>query len=84
MKVKDPAIPHCDQCEAAMINGVFCHETGCPNEKSRWDSDEQTWIPTRVCFECGCLVDAADECCNAEDYDDVDAIDHGPCGDWTA
>ena len=21
----------CDQCEALMINGVFCHETGCPN-----------------------------------------------------
>lgn len=21
----------CDQCCAAMINGVFCHETGCPN-----------------------------------------------------
>lgn len=22
----------CDQCVAAMINGVFCHETGCPNK----------------------------------------------------
>lgn len=22
----------CDQCQAAMINGVFCHETGCPNQ----------------------------------------------------
>ena len=21
----------CNQCEAAMINGVYCHETGCPN-----------------------------------------------------
>lgn len=21
----------CDQCVAAMINGVFCHEHGCPN-----------------------------------------------------
>lgn len=20
----------CDQCEALMINGVYCHETGCP------------------------------------------------------
>ena len=27
---------HCDQCEALMINGVFCHETGCPNSGSRW------------------------------------------------
>lgn len=21
----------CDQCNAVMINGVFCHEHGCPN-----------------------------------------------------
>lgn len=28
----------CDQCNAAMINGVFCHETGCPN-KSRADRE---------------------------------------------
>ena len=23
----------CDQCVAAMINGVYCHETGCPNTR---------------------------------------------------
>ena len=22
----------CNQCEACMINGVYCHETGCPNQ----------------------------------------------------
>lgn len=21
----------CDQCQAVMINGVYCHEQGCPN-----------------------------------------------------
>lgn len=21
----------CDSCEALMIQGVYCHETGCPN-----------------------------------------------------
>jgi len=21
----------CNQCQALMINGVYCHETGCPN-----------------------------------------------------
>ena len=21
----------CDQCQVLMINGVYCHETGCPN-----------------------------------------------------
>lgn len=25
----------CDQCVAAMINGVFCHETGCPNARKK-------------------------------------------------
>lgn len=24
----------CPQCEAVMINGLFCHETGCP-ERAR-------------------------------------------------
>lgn len=23
----------CSQCEALVINGVACHETGCPNER---------------------------------------------------
>ena len=23
----------CDACEALMINGVYCHEAGCPNVK---------------------------------------------------
>lgn len=35
----------CTQCEALMINGVYCHEYGCPEA---WKDRE---IP---CFECGC------------------------------
>jgi hypothetical protein len=23
---------HCDQCEFLFINGIGCHETGCPNQ----------------------------------------------------
>lgn len=23
----------CSQCEALVINGIACHETGCPNQK---------------------------------------------------
>lgn len=23
----------CSQCESLVINGIACHETGCPNEK---------------------------------------------------
>ena len=33
----------CDSCEALMINGVFCHETGCPN----------AWRVMRSCGWCG-------------------------------
>lgn len=33
----------CDQCQAAVINGVFCHETGCPNIA----------LQPRQCRECG-------------------------------
>ncbi len=24
---------HCSSCEAAMINSVYCHETGCPTDR---------------------------------------------------
>jgi len=35
----------CDSCEAVMINGVHCHETGCPDA---WQDYE------RECKWCGC------------------------------
>ena len=53
----------CDQCEALMINGIFCHETGCPNTHSRYDAEDDRWIKQRECRECGCTVDADEECC---------------------
>ncbi len=34
----------CDSCQALMINGVHCHETGCPDA---WEDH------TRECFICG-------------------------------
>jgi hypothetical protein len=35
----------CDQCQALRINGVLCHETGCP----------VAWKGHAVdCFVCGC------------------------------
>lgn len=68
---------NCDQCSALMINGVFCHETGCPNERSRYDAESQTWIRQRECFDCGYTVDVDDPCCSAFDAgdDSIDAID---------
>ena len=38
--VIEKAAAGCDQCAASMINGVFCHETGCPNaRKQKRDED---------------------------------------------
>lgn len=31
----------CDQCNASMINGVFCHETGCPNQHKEWEQEQE-------------------------------------------
>ncbi len=60
----------CDQCEALMINGLFCHETGCPNSRSRYDHEAGGWIRQRKCFDCGCMVDADDPCCSTEQFED--------------
>ena len=35
----------CGSCEALMINGVLCHERGCPES---WQDE------VRECNECGC------------------------------
>lgn len=36
--------PHrCDSCEMLSINGLACHETGCP----------EAWVEPRECRECG-------------------------------
>ena len=32
----------CRSCDAMVINGVFCHETGCPDAPK-----------SKTCFECG-------------------------------
>lgn len=56
------AINGCDQCEAAMIDGVFCHETGCPNQKKRWDPEREQWIRWLECPECGGEVEEGESC----------------------
>lgn len=62
---ESPKYNRCDSCEALVINGVYCHETGCPNTHSRYDAESDSWIKQRKCFECGCTVDASDLCCSA-------------------
>jgi len=54
----------CDSCEALMINGVFCHETGCRRSRSRWDEESGEWIDQIKCRECGCMFDKGSDCCS--------------------
>lgn len=56
----------CDQCQATMINGVFCHETGCPNIA----------LQPRQCRECGQPFNPESRfhftgpCCTDQEVDD--------------
>ena len=54
----------CNQCQMLSINGVACHETGCPNSRKRYIDGE--WVSVRSCFECGCEVLGDAECCADE------------------
>ena len=65
----------CDACEIVVINGVLCHESGCPDS---WRDE------TRECRECGREFSPADrraEHCDeqcrypdafADDFEDED------------
>lgn len=52
----------CNQCVATMINGVLCHETGCPNANSRYDKENEMWIPQYECYWCADKVDEGEVC----------------------
>jgi len=60
------ATVNCDQCEALMINGVYCHEAGCPNQNAKWDADRDSWIRYFDCFTCGFPVERGEHC-NCQD-----------------
>ena len=58
----------CDQCSSMVINGLFCHEHGCPNEYKSWEGEE--WVKYYKCAECGFSIKEGDLCsCNDEDQD---------------
>lgn len=50
----------CDQCDSCYINGIFCHETGCPN--SNWRPRVARKRNTAVCPYCGETVSITVEC----------------------
>ncbi len=62
----------CDQCEASMINGVFCHERGCPNQGKVYEDGE--WVKYHECIYCGCDVRLGDNC-DCQDLDDDESDD---------
>lgn len=34
----------CDQCESTVINGVYCHEHGCPNRGKTYYPNFKKWL----------------------------------------
>ena len=63
--MKKQYIPKCNQCDSAVINGVYCHEIGCPNSKKTWVPDEQAWVLFLECPICGSDVREGEFCdCN--------------------
>lgn len=45
--------PRCSQCETLVIQGVACHETGCPNATHECRGcNEQIPVRQRYCEEC--------------------------------
>lgn len=54
----------CKYCELISIQGIVCHEHGCPNAAAIWNGE--AWIQQRECRECGCVVDRDDPCCAEE------------------
>ncbi len=45
--------PRCSQCEVLVIQGVACHETGCPNAKHECHGcNELIPVNHKYCEEC--------------------------------
>lgn len=60
------SIPKCNQCDSMVINGIYCHETVCPNTDKKWVEDEGEWVSVYNCPECGSEYDNPEDswnCC---------------------
>jgi hypothetical protein len=68
----------CDQCEALMINGVFCHETGCPNRKARYI--DGAWVKFYECRECGDEIEKGEVCSCMEPEPESESSKHCDAG----
>jgi hypothetical protein len=56
----------CDQCELLRVNGIVCHETGCPNAGKHFDPETSEWTRYVSCRECGELQVEGESCCEDE------------------
>jgi hypothetical protein len=63
----------CNQCQMLSINGVPCHETGCPNTRKTWIESRGEWVCFVSCFVCGFDVEAG-TVCGCEDVEDTEQI----------
>lgn len=43
--------PKCNQCDSATINGIYCHEHGCPNINKFWDAENEMWVTEEEIFD---------------------------------
>lgn len=56
----------CDQCNPAMLQGIFCHESGCPNMHKKYNPESESWDNVYKCRECESEhvdSDSAGQCC---------------------
>ena len=65
---------NCNQCEVLIINGVFCHETGCPNQHKNWDEETQTWHSVYECDICGYEVKEDETCTCYQENDNIPSL----------
>lgn len=58
----------CDSCEMLSIQGVACHEIGCPNSGARFE--DGCWVRYRECFICGYDAPVGQPCDCTRDMED--------------
>lgn len=56
---------NCDQCEMLSIQGLACHEHGCPNGHKLWIDEK--WVELVMCFVCNFEYPEGDPCCEQEE-----------------
>jgi len=67
VRLEGCGIIKCDQCNEMMINGVRCHERGCPNDNKAYDPDCGQWVNVYTCWVCGYEVQEGEVCsCHTE------------------